>query len=91
MDTVVCFTKNASFRTLDVLKMFRPSRILGMKILLYLCLAMSLTVAKFSNEEKKTWQKITDDGEGNNEGVEYEKGEEAFVVEPTKHPYKVRD
>ena len=66
-----------------------------MNILFYLCLvfAVSLALAKIPDEEMKTRQFMTDSDEGHNNGVEYEgeeSDEDAFGVEPTKHPYKVR-
>lgn len=52
---------------------------------------MGLAMAKFPNEEKKTWQKMTGDDGSHKGGVENENDEETFGVEPTKHPYKVTD
>ncbi|KAL9968904.1 hypothetical protein ACROYT_G021053 [Oculina patagonica] len=61
-----------------------------MKILIYLSLlfavSLALAKAKVPDEEMKTWQFMTDSDEGHNDGEEGD--EDAFGVEPTKHPYK---
>lgn len=77
-----------------------------MKILLRFCLLFTVSSAlaraydskigqdesEIHDEEVKLWQFMTDDVEGHNDGHEDgENNEDGFPLEPTKHPYKVRE